>query len=976
MYRYLFSVIFLAQIVNLSAQHIPVKYEQFTVKSGLLSQTVYNAIEDKEGFLWVCTNLGLSKFDGYHFVNCRTNENSKENETLDLIEDSKGRIWVIPFYGNLSYWQNNKYYSVNNTAFLRNLNTGLGGVRIVESTTGSLYILPSNRKNIVIEIDKNDKISEKDFTPFLNGKEELISIYLSKQGKLLVMVSNGKILEWDKPEKVYSNKKFNEERTVLPVGSHDNSVFFIDKYGLNEITDTNSSCLIPYHCLRDVKLFQCVRKDKSGNIWVTHATLNTMLYIKTNYGYSSEPINMLKGIPASVCFDQHHNTWLCSSTDGLIRIPKVALDEKSLKANQLIMEENILSSYCQKEGTYWLGYSNGYVTRVSKGKATNINVNQGTRSYNRVLDIAEDGIGDIYVVTDEGGLRIKKSSGYNIVEYLAVNDRKTTPGKGLFYDNNGNIIFSFGYSIGTFSNLKTKTIPDNEVVTIRQFSHFISKNNDLYFSTSEGLKVLRNNKLINLSLKDKRLNARINYFSESQDGTIILSTYSDGIMAIKNDVITSTLTVDEGLAGLVCTKILNHNDTFYVATNNGISMFSCLNSKLKLIRNIISLDGLVSNFINSLFIYRNDLYACTPKGLSVVSLSSLSYVKAAPPRLSVLSFTVNGKNYSLDSTHEFKFSNYHFQISFVSQNLGHGTEVTYRYRIRENQTNWIQTKFNIIDLSNLRPGSYHIEIQSKFINSDWCEPKVVSFIIKPPFYATWWFILIVFIILWCALFLTVKFIVNRKYELRLQELNMKQALENERSRIASDLHDDIGAEVTNIMLLSQLSKSPDKPDYLVEKLEKSATELINKVNEVVWALNVQNDTLRNLVSYVHDFAKQLFENTDIKLKFDSDVINIDDRMVSASFRRNIFLVIKECLNNIIKHSGASLTEIKAIMEGEIICFSISDNGIGFSDQQKKQKWGNGLKNMRTRIAQVGGTIEIDSKPNRGTHILLKIKLGK
>lgn len=969
-FKCLILLILLAKIFKLNSQQIPVKYEQYTVKSGLLSQTVYNAIEDNEGFLWVCTNLGLCKFDGYNFENCRTADHLRENETLDLIEDSKGRIWVIPFYGNLSFWQKNKYYNPQNTPLLRKINTGLGGVRIVENAKGNLYLLMVNRPNIVIEIDPSNQINERDYSAELAPREEIISTFISKQGSLLIVTSNGRIFNWEEKGKVYAKKDFTHCH-ILQAGSHDNSLFFIDAKGLNELSDTSVTCLIPANHLKETTFFRHIRKDPSGNIWISHARLNTLLYLKTATGYTQEPVNMLKGIPASVCFDRQDNVWLCSGTDGLIRIPKVALNQMSINANQLIMHENILSAYCQKNGTYWLGYENGYVSKIKEGVSTHINVNRGTRSYNRVLDLAEDLAGNIYVATDEGGARIKPFT--NHVEFFKNNEAYSETGKGLFKDNNGNVIFSFAFGLGTFSEIKTNPKINPALITQRQFSHFAARNGDLYYSTSEGVKIVRNNKIVCLAEYDKRLNARINCFAETHDGTIILSTYSDGIIALKNDKITATLSVNEGLAGVLCTKMLKQNDTFYVATSNGISVFWAGNGKLKGLRNITVYEGLVSGSVNSLFIREGYLYACTPKGISVVLLKAASPQKTPPPKLSILMFSINGKNYNPDSIINLKYSNYHFQLSFVAANLSLNNEIIYRYKIRENQDSWIQTQLNRIDFSNLSPGNYHIEVQARYKNSDWSSIKAVNFVIKPPFYASWWFVSLSFLVFWLILFFIIKYIVERKYKEKLQELNMKQLLENERSRIASDLHDDIGAEVTNIMILSKLSKGRSERELFIDKLEKSANELVHKVNEVVWALNVQNDTLLDMLSYIKDFSEELLANTGIRYQINDVPGDLENKPVGAVLRRNTFLVVKECLNNVIKHSKATQVSVSIFKNEEYLHLNISDNGIGFSEGNSK-KQGNGLKNMYKRMKETGGMLEIKSIPGQGTDVLIKIGL--
>lgn len=966
--------------IGASAQTTNIKYEHFTVKSGLPSQTVYNVIEDKSGFLWICTNAGLSRFDGSKFVNYTTSDNLGENEILDLKEDKKGRIWFLPFYGKLSYWENGNFHSSKNTPLLANINTGLGMVLISEDKVGNIYILCLNRRNLIIKITPNNEITEIPLNLGKSSNEFATNIFIAKNGNLLILTNNGSLFEMDLTSKVVKlNKIIKNYQQIPSYNSKNNLILYLNAAGLCQLNDTAEELLIPKNKLpSEINYILNVQKDMMGNIWVTHGVENTILYFKNKNGYTSDPIHLLKGLQANVCFDQQQNVWLCSSTDGLVKIPKVALEEKSLRTNQLIMEENILSSYCQENGNYWLGYSNGYVTYIaSNGKSQNINLNRGTRTYNRVLDISEDKSGRICFITDEGGGRLIPISNNQFkVEFLIGATGFYSAGKGIFKDNDDNVWYSFGNSYGNFkeeeNNAKIKRLTEFQ---IRQFSHFIDHNNNLYISSSEGIKFLENDKLIDLSLNDSRLKVRTNYFTETKDGTIILATYGEGLIALKNHKLTSQVSIKTGLAGIICRKIINLNDTFYVATNGGISIFTCINGQLKVIRNITASDGLVSNFVNSIFIYNDHIYAATSKGLSILPIHQDKLTSSITPKLSLLSFTVNGENYPLDTTYEFEFSNYHFQINFISQNLSQNTEIVYRYKIRASDQTWIETKYNSLDLSNLPAGHYKIEIQARYKNSDWCASKSISFIIKSPFYLTWWFIILVCSAFLLLLIAFIRFFARKKYRQKLQELETLAAVEKERSRIAADIHDDIGAEVTNIVILSQLSRTQDKTTHFFDKLESSANELINKMNEVIWSLNSQNDTLHNLISYIYQYAGIYRENSSISCRVNCDISKIPDQMVSAELRRNIFLVIKECLNNISKHAKADIATINISINSDELTLVVEDNGIGISNANSNSMGGNGLKNMTKRMKQLNGSIEYKTKIPQGTSITLKANLN-
>jgi signal transduction histidine kinase len=195
-----------------------------------------------------------------------------------------------------------------------------------------------------------------------------------------------------------------------------------------------------------------------------------------------------------------------------------------------------------------------------------------------------------------------------------------------------------------------------------------------------------------------------------------------------------------------------------------------------------------------------------------------------------------------------------------------------------------------------------------------------------------------------------------------------KAQQEERNRISADMHDDLGAGMTTIRLFSELAKAKMGNNIMpeIEKISASADELLNKMNAIIWSMSSSNDSLGNMVAYIRSYALEYFDNTGIDCK-----ITIPDRLpeleVSGEIRRNVFLVVKETLNNIVKHSGAN--EVKIILQKEPEGFSllIHDNGRGI-DLEKLRKFGNGLKNMKKRMEDVG--IEFSIENNNGTTVRL------
>jgi len=197
---------------------------------------------------------------------------------------------------------------------------------------------------------------------------------------------------------------------------------------------------------------------------------------------------------------------------------------------------------------------------------------------------------------------------------------------------------------------------------------------------------------------------------------------------------------------------------------------------------------------------------------------------------------------------------------------------------------------------------------------------------------------------------------NERKELEKQVAVM-HAHQEERERISADIHDELGSGMTTIRLMSEIAKNKMKENVPVEieKISNSANEVLNKMNAIIWSMNSSNDTLDSLISYIRAYAIEFFDNTSIDCKV-SMPETIPYKELSGDKRRNVFLCVKETLNNTLKHSRASRVNINISTNGELK-INITDNGIGI-DPEKIRRFGNGLKNIERRMKSIGGTYHI------------------
>jgi signal transduction histidine kinase len=210
---------------------------------------------------------------------------------------------------------------------------------------------------------------------------------------------------------------------------------------------------------------------------------------------------------------------------------------------------------------------------------------------------------------------------------------------------------------------------------------------------------------------------------------------------------------------------------------------------------------------------------------------------------------------------------------------------------------------------------------------------------------------------------------RQEYEKQIAVLSAQQ---DERSRISADMHDELGSGVTAIRLLSEIArqKTKQQPVEEISRISYNANELMTKMNAIIWSMNPGNDTVNSLVAYIRSYASEYLDNFDMDYHINV-ATDIPDTDVSGVKRRNIFLVLKESINNVMKHAKATEVEINIRFVGNNMLIEIADNGKGI-DSEKLNQFGNGLKNMQRRMEGIGGSFSILN--NNGTTVKLEMPL--
>jgi signal transduction histidine kinase/ligand-binding sensor domain-containing protein len=295
--------------------------------------------------------------------------------------------------------------------------------------------------------------------------------------------------------------------------------------------------------------------------------------------------------------------------------------------------------------------------------------------------------------------------------------------------------------------------------------------------------------------------------------------------------------------------------------------------------------------------------------------------------------------------------------------------VHFRYRLDGFDEGWTEagTQRDAV-YPQLSAGAYRFRV--KACNSDgvWNDVGAqLAISVVPFFWQTWWFRLGAIALFTSVVVALVRYVSFRRLRSKLGALEKEAALYRERARIAKDIHDDLGGSLTHVTLLAD-SAPRLRPEHVggrVIEISRKLQQVNESLDEIVWAVNPRNDTAANLINHIGQFTRELFETAGISCRLDLPE-RPPERMLSPEVRYSLFLVAKETLNNIVRHARASRVEFVITTTESEIRFEIGDDGQGFAPAGADRD-ADGIRNMRQRMADIGGQFEIESTPGAGTH---------
>ena len=960
----------------------------------------------------------------YPFVHYTPREGLANNRTRMIYQDSKGKLYIATYAG-LSIYDGSRFvnFNFNNGLAIDLVND------IVEMGDDSIMIFPNAKAvHTLVRGKLTNFITADNFTPLINqvikcsdgyyyalGDEGLFRI----QNKQFVKVRLDGIpseqartftqaIEVDKRLYVFSNPDYKKSYSnLLTYDLRDNKVLGYDT------------------TIKGIALF----KPSTEQVWIS--SVNGMLMLDKKIGVNKapafKPLPDSLGIPRNLFphqmfKDRQSNIWM-ACMEGVYKVSKrgqltVFTVENGLTTN------NQSSVFQDNENNIWFTNGQTGLTKLSNQELVyypeykpghapiDIFVRQSSDSvwvydgvHREVMLVLPNGKTEYYKTHD---------SIFSHANFVSANGH---------YLLNGHTIYKWKPDPLTKSYSISLTFRDS-IIGQSGFNRGLSDKYGNLVTVSDRLVVLSGNKV---------LSASVHYMADQlaidNENRVWVATRSDELFCfqITGTGKTSNLSllkyVDNIVIGSPRSITVDKSGNVWIGTRGeGVYCLQFDGLKIRSVSQLTSINGLSDNFVSYLFCDSdNNIWACSPSGLDRITADRGSYfvenvTRSSNLYLPVLKIQQTAKGLfwilttqglityaparrdKINWKPSLQFSNViisnarkqtlttggslkHFQNNLVFQlsapSFVDEKQTRFSYLLEGSDKEWSEPSAEAsINFVNLPPGTYSLKAKAIFLHGLYPDAESsFTFTILPPWWKTWWFRMLGGIVLVSLLILTLRFYYNRKLEMQMAVLEKRRALEKERTRIATDMHDDLGAGLSQIKFLSEtigMKKQKHLPiEDEIGSIRSFSEEMIDKMGEIVWALNEKNDTLNDLLSYTRSHAMEYLEQNGIECKFFEPDNIPSDCYVSSDFRRNIYLTVKETLHNVVKHAQATEVIIKVGID-KLLTIEIRDNGIGI-DKTTKRQFSNGIINMNKRIRELNGSIDIVAET--GTVVRIQVPLA-
>jgi len=1003
-------------------QEQPLHFEKI---EGLSQNTVYSILEDKQGFMWIATANGLNRFDG---VEMKAYKSGIEN-TVDymkgriirsaLLEDNEEKIW---FASDLSincfdkkqqkFTQYKLYVNETNEQskeqkaysemFANPLLKKDDYVWFASAIEGLFAINIKTRKCINYPVktpgEKGDNIPLM-YNAAFDGKEKLW--FASVNGLLCFDINSRMWSRFLEGNSFYSVSLSND---TLYLGINENIRWF-DTKSLKDgdVLMTKTPAYIHKGLVR--RVYTDEKKnvwtgDQAGNIFCKTIQQNSFVWKGNINGNTGSKTNY----PVYCLYtDATGNLWVGADVLGLL---KAETDQNVFNyypntSDNTESSQNlfIYSIYEDEKENIWLGtFQNGLIIlnkTTGQTRSVSFPYYDPKLPYGKSVPLVKkDKYGNIWT-SYCGRLYVKENNReeFTSIQFPIPDKMLQSPQLWNMAEYNNGWLLATNIGVYFVEKKNDRYVPriidgfrGTKVVDI-----WVSPTGQVWIAAeTSGI-------FIYTSLEDhktrKRLFASENIKSMRYDESHQLLWISSVTGLIAYHIPTEKYKAykeEEGLQSSLVYGILQNNNEIWLSTNDGLSKGTMEFNERSVFPqisfvNFTKEEGLMGSEFNSGAFNKGssgNFYFGSTQGVVWFKPGEVKS-KNTRPKLQLINFLVNEQNADSLVAPEYissvslPYTKNSLFFRFRGIDFDKGKKIKYKYQLESWDKNWIYSNtLNEVRYNNLPYGKYLFRIKATGASGIWTdEERTVSIIINPPFWKTWWFYsLTVLLIAGFIVILTRRF-AQRKLRKQLAELEKQRELDKERLRISREMHDDIGAGLTQITLMSESAKNKlgVTGNKELDDIGGTSRKLVSNMSEIIWSLNPENKTLDQLWSYLREQLNKQLEYSGMEYSIQLPEQN-ENITLSNEQRRNILLVTKEIVNNAIKYSKATNIDIKASLENGKISFSIQDDGVGFDTSRKLT--GNGLKNIYHRIKELDGELKAESESGKGSSFIYTIPLKR
>ncbi len=991
--------IWLCSIVGTNAQSLIPRFETLGVNDGLPHSSVYSLLQDKRGFMWFGTADGLCRYDGnalvtYKYIPPAGEDASNNFVKGKMLEDKKGNIWYCNETG-IYKWE-----------FLQERVLLIYQFDKAETKSADFQALYLDAADCVWMLNtlwgvcrydmKTKQLTRYPFPYKIDYSNVVLSYHtVDLEGNIYIRLGtkNDPFMKFNIKKHQYSQAFKNDPPQAI-FFTKDGTVLAYDERLIYPATSSQTEKIIPK--IVDGKQISFYSfdgcKDNYGRLWMTARGNGLFYYDEKHNRFRGFQHNnsKLKSLPFDLTncllIDRNENLWVGIDGGGVARI-----DLKQPRFNLFPLSEGdypVLKDYFTKcfyedeKGRIWFGSQNNGLNILDPVTQELKNYHHAVGSLNSlpgnmVGSIIKDSKGNIWVGSSGGISIFNESKGtFNsiVIKYLpnlypSLNNFvykyiELRNGSFLAATILGIVKVSFTDK-GTFTGKYYKNTPYLCSVTTDVME---MDNGDIY-ATVPGFGVYQlrasadsfvfvRSYFPGIDLRSIRKDEHLANHLWIGSGTgLIHLNIADGTYKIYNE--------KRGIANsYVYGSLEDEKGNLWISTNKGLSFMDRTRDHFE---NYTYQDGLQSNEFNTQAFYKSNTGVFYFGGIKGFNWFTPTYNAKylVKPIAAVTQVQINEVVFRKDSafasnqtiTVPYYQNDFNFKFAALDYTRPEANNIQY---ILENwDASWITADNNSARYANLPPGNYTLRVKASNAAGTWSGEEIIKVCILSPFWKQPWFIFLACFIMLLIIVFSTYFVSQQKAQAKLRLLEKQIAVDAERNRISLDMHDEIGVGITHIALLSELLQAHYKDDSELMKamqtIGRSARKLVQTMSEIIWALNPENDTLDNLLTYTREQAQQYFESLSVAftVSFPDNVPNIK---VSNVQRRNLYLVTREALNNSMKHSGGNSIQLSLVITKKEFCFLVTDNGIGIITTATKAGH-NGIRNMKKRMEDIGGTIE-------------------